>query len=83
MVLGASLDLAAFAVIWLVTVGFSRLGVPLTRIPATTWFWLWITGFGMALIGIVLSSAPSTRRTGLAILVALPIPAIIGMYLTS
>ena len=81
--LGVGLDLATFTLIWLTTVGAHRLEAPLTQIRLTTWFWLWIAGFGTGLIGIVLSRHPATRRTGLAILATLPVPALIGGYLMS
>ena len=81
---GIGLDLAVFLTVWLVTLGFTRLDLTLFGAKLTaTWFWLWIAGAGMGLIGAIIAASPERRSFGLGILLGLPLPVLLACFLTA
>lgn len=81
---GAGLDVAVFLTVWLVTLGFSQLDLTLyAATDRAAWFWLWIAGAGMGLIGAIVAASPARRSFGLGILLGLPLPVLLAWFMTS
>ncbi|HEX5335833.1 MAG TPA: hypothetical protein VFW55_08130 [Propionicimonas sp.] len=81
---GIGLDVAVFLSVWLVTLGFARLDLTMYGARTTAaWFWLWIAGAGMGLTGAIVAASPGKRSIGLGILLGLPLPVLLGYFLTA